>query len=90
MNEFYRKIDDLCVRRGITHRRLAEEIGVNEVTLSRYLTGERKCQLSPFMGMCKVLNIQPEELYKTYLYAQMEQRVAKYRSEHERTDCPWK
>lgn len=83
MNEFYRAIDELCVKNGITHRALAEKIGVNEVTLSRYLLGERKVQLSPFMAMCKVFDVDPRELYKTYLFARMENRVAKYRAEKE-------
>lgn len=83
MNAFYHKIDELCVRHGKTHRQLAEDCGVNEVTLSRYLLGERTIQLMPFMAMCKALKIGPEDLYSTYLYARMEKRVAKYRAEHE-------
>ena len=83
MNEFYHRIDELCVKNGITHRQLAEQIGVNEVTLSRYLTGERKVQLMPFMGMCKALKVEPSDLYKTYLFARMEDRVAKYRADKE-------
>lgn len=84
MNAFYREIDELCVKKGITHRRLSEIIGVNEVTLSRYLRGERKMQLSPFMAMCKAFDVSAESLYKTYLYANLEKRVAKYREEHEK------
>jgi len=84
MNPFYRRIDELCVANGLTHRALAEAIGVNEVTLSRYLTGERKTQLAPFMAMCHTLHIEPDELYRTYLYANMERRVARYREEHEK------
>ena len=83
MNAFYRKVDKLCVKKGITHRELAEQIGVTEVTLSRYLTGQRNTQLSPFMSMCRVLDISAEELFQSYLYASMERRVAKYRKEHE-------
>ena len=84
MNEYYRKVDELCVKHGITHRALAEKIGISDVTLSRYLTGERSTQLCPFMAMCRVLEIEPTELYKTYLFARMEQRVQKYRDEHEK------
>lgn len=84
MNEFYRKIDELCVEKRITHRALSKKIGVNEVTLSRYLTGQRMMQLAPFMAMCKVFEIAPEDLYKTYVYSNLERRVAKYREEHER------
>jgi transcriptional regulator with XRE-family HTH domain len=83
INAFYHKIDELCVRHGITHRQLAEECGISEVTLCRYLLGERSIQLMPFMAMCRALKISPEDLYSTYLYARMEKRVAKYRAEHE-------
>lgn len=84
MNDFYRLIDELCIEKRITHRRLAELVGVNEVTLSRYLTGQRKLQLSPFMMMCKTFDVKAEDLYKTYVYACLEDRVAKYRKEHEK------
>ena len=85
MNTFYRVVDTLCAKKGISHRELAERIGVGEVTLSRYLNGERKVQLSPFMGMCKVLDINPESLFKTYTYARLEQRVIRYREQTERS-----
>ena len=84
MNDFYRVVDALCAKKGISHCDLAEAIGVSEVTMSRYLTGERKVQLSPFMGMCRALDISPESLYRTYLYARMEQRVSRYRERTER------
>ena len=85
-NPFYRVVDTLCAKKGISHRELAERIGVGEVTLSRYLNGERKVQLSPFMGMCKVLDINPESLFKTYTYARLEQRVIRYRERTERSE----
>ena len=85
MNAFYRVVDTLCAKKGISHRELAEKIGVGDVTLSRYLNGERKVQLSPFMGMCKVLEINPEALFKTYTYARLEQRVIRYREQTERS-----
>lgn len=86
MNPFYRVVDTLCAKKGISHRELAERIGVGEVTLSRYLNGERKVQLSPFMGMCKVLDINPESLFKTYTYARLEQRVIRFREQTERSE----
>ena len=86
MNAFYRVVDTLCAKKGISHRELAEKIGVGDVTLSRYLNGERKVQLSPFMGMCEVLGISPESLFKTYTYARLEQRVIRYREQTERSE----
>lgn len=86
MNAFYRVVDTLCTKKGISHRELAERIGVGEVTLSRYLNGERKVQLSPFMSMCEVLDINPESLFKTYTYARLEQRVIRHRDQTERSE----
>lgn len=83
--EFYHVIDKLCIDKGITHRELAEIVGVSEVTLSRYLTGERTISLSVFMGLCKAFKITAEDLYKKYLFSNMKQRVEKYREEHEAT-----
>ena len=81
--EFYHAIDVLCIDKHITHRELAEKVGVSEVTLSRYLTGERLISLSVFMGICKVFDIKAEDLYKTYMFSNMRQRVERYRKEHE-------
>lgn len=75
--DFYHEIDKLCIKNKITHRKLAELVGVSEVTMSRYLTGERKLQLSVFMKMCKIFEITPDELYKIY----MEQVVETYYTE---------
>lgn len=86
MNPFYRVIDTLCAKKGISHRELAERIGIGKVTLSRYLNGERKVQLSPFMSMCEVLDINPESLFKIYVYARLEQRVIRYREQTERSE----
>lgn len=81
--EFYHVIDKYCVKKGITHKELAEKIGVGEGSLSMYLTGQHKITLSAFMGMCDVFGVKAEDLYKTYLFSNMEQRVARYRAEHE-------
>lgn len=84
MNAFHRVVDTLCANKGLSQRKFADEIGISEVTLSRYLRGERKVQLMPFMRMCRILDINPESLYKTYLFACLEDRVARYREEHGR------
>ena len=84
MNPFYRVVDTLCAKKGISHRELAERIGVGDVTLSRYLNGERKVQLSPFMNMSRALEIDPEALFTIYTYARLEQRVNRYRELTER------
>ena len=79
MNAYYNKVDELCKEKNITHRELAEEVGVSEVTLSRYLRCDRKTELCTFMAICRTLDITPENLYNTYLYARLEMRIRKYR-----------
>ena len=81
--EFYHAVDKLCIKNGLTHRELANIVGISEITLSRYLTGERKISLYVFMSMCKAFKITAEDLYEIYLFSNMEQRVAKYREKHE-------
>lgn len=79
MNEFYKQIDILCKRKGITHKELAEEIGITQTTLSRYLRMKRTINIYSFMRICKIFDILPETLYKTYLYASLEARVNRYK-----------
>ena len=81
--EFYIYIDTLCWKKGITHRELAEECGITEVTMSRYLRGERTLSLATFMRICKIFEIEPNDLYKKYLFSEMRRRVEKYKEEHE-------
>lgn len=79
-NAFYERVDNLCEEKCMTHRELAECIGVDPVSLSRYLTGERRMQLEPFMKMCETFDVPAEDLYQTYLYAEMMRRVIEYRA----------
>ena len=78
MNAFYKRVHELCEQKNMTHGELAEEIGVTAVTFSRYMTLQRTVGLMPFMAMCKVFEVEPENLYKTYLFARMRKRVANY------------
>ena len=78
MNEFKK-----LVRSKTTQAELADYCGVTEVSMCRYLDLSRTVPLMVFMRMCKKLDIQPEELYNTYLFARMEHRVKKYRDEKE-------
>jgi DNA-binding Xre family transcriptional regulator len=75
--EFYQAIDKLCAEKGITHKRLAEIAGIHEVTLSRYLTGQRKISLSAFIGICEAFGVKAEDLYKAYLFSNMEHETHK-------------
>lgn len=63
---FYDTVDNLCITKGLTHKELAKLIGKDEQQLSRYLTGARaKIPLDVFMGLCNVLDVKAEDLYRT-------------------------
>ena len=50
------------VRKGWTQRRLAEEIGITEVTLSRYMSGTRQPTVYSLLRMSRVLGCTMEDL----------------------------
>ena len=79
MNEFGKRIDDFCKEAGITHREFADRAGFTDVSISRLIRSEvPKLEVCEFMSICKELEVTAEELYKTYLFARMRGRVAKY------------
>ena len=44
---------------GLTQKQLAKEVGVTDVTISRYETGEREPGWWQFLKICKVLSMNP-------------------------------
>lgn len=79
VNPFYNRVDSIIRNKGMSHKELAEHIGVTPVTLHRYLVLERSCSLSAFMGICEVVDVSAEDLFRTYTYARLEKRVDDYR-----------
>lgn len=58
------KIKEALARRGKTQKWLAEEIGVTEVTISRYANGSRGDRYNDrIMKMCRALDCEPNDLF---------------------------
>jgi plasmid maintenance system antidote protein VapI len=49
-------------RRGLTHSKLAAELGINRATVGRLLNGERGIGLGLAVRICRRLLINPEDL----------------------------
>ena len=43
---------------GMTQKQLAENVGVTDVTISRYENGEREPSFTEFIKLCKILGMQ--------------------------------
>ena len=82
MNSFKQTIMSEAKKKGYNQKMLAEIIGETEATMSRYLNLKRDCSLSCFMGLCYILKLDFDELYRHYRYSRYEKRVAAYREEH--------
>lgn len=48
---------------GMKQKYIAERIGVSEPTFSAILAGKRKIDVDEFFGICKVLKMEPDDLY---------------------------
>lgn len=79
VNPFYNRVDSMIRNKGMSHKELAESIGVEAVTLHRHLALKRSCSLSAFMGICEVIGVSAEDLFRTYTYARLAKRVDDYR-----------
>lgn len=49
--------------RGMRGHQLAAEVGVSNASISSYLTGKRRPSAPVFIRICKVLDVEPDELY---------------------------
>ncbi len=58
MNENFRnRVEELIRSRGMTHREFASRLGVSEVTVSRWLSGERSPSRDNLENIAKVLDV---------------------------------
>ena len=64
MSEIKCNISEFLNKKGMTQRELADAIGTTEVSISRYVTGERIPKATTCIHMAKVLGCSAEELYK--------------------------
>ena len=83
MNAFKKYVRECLKCLGMTQADLAESCGVTQGGVVRWLNLERDMKVTDFYQLCKTIGVDMEDLYKTYRYARMEMRIAKYREEHE-------
>ena len=57
------KIKELLEEKGISQRELAEMVGITEVSMSRYINGERTPKAPIAMKIARVLDVNIEDLF---------------------------
>lgn len=50
------------VERGLEQKDLADQVGINRVTMSHYMTGKRSMPMPTFMKVAEVLGLTPAAL----------------------------
>ena len=61
--QYYRnRLRVLIAEKEITNKWLAEELGVSEMTISRWSTNKNQPSMSQFMSLSKILNVSLYEL----------------------------
>lgn len=64
--QYYRnRLRVLLAEKEITNRRLAEELGVSEMTISRWSTNKCQPSMSQFLSISKILNVNLYDLIET-------------------------
>lgn len=79
MSEIKCNISEFLNKKGMTQRELADAIGTTEVSISRYVTGERIPKATTCIQIAKVLDCKVEGLYTL----QKEQQVSRGMIEQE-------
>lgn len=64
MSEIKCNISEFLNKKGMTQRELADAIGTTEVSISRYVTGDRIPKVTTCIQMAKVFGCSTEELYE--------------------------
>lgn len=63
MNDIKCNISDFLNKKGMTQRELADAVGTTEVSISRYVSGERMPKATTCIQIAKVLGCNVEDLY---------------------------
>lgn len=58
------KIGEIIKRKGYTNKEIADILGVDQNTVSRYITGRRKITLETAVNLANVLNCKVDDLYE--------------------------
>ena len=62
MDEFRKRLKKELETRRITQRYLAQITGLTEVSISRYITGDRVPKANVLLKICKALHVSPDYL----------------------------
>ena len=80
------RIAETLEKKGMTQRELAEVVGMTEVTISRYVNGERIPKISDALTLAKALNVEVTDLFvednETILENMRTRNNAKWVAEH--------
>lgn len=74
-NAFYYKVYEECIKQMITHEELCKKCGFVPNTLRMYLLFERKIGAVDIVNIAKVLNVDPSELFDSYIEALKEKEA---------------
>lgn len=58
------KIDEMILKSGLKKGYIANELGINPVTLSNYISGKRKISLELAVKLAEILHCKVDDLYK--------------------------
>lgn len=62
MDDFIKRLQQLLEKKDISQRELAKRVGVSEVTISRYMSGERNPRIEIVRKMADVLSVTTDYL----------------------------
>lgn len=85
MNDNFRnRVEELIKLRGMTHREFASRLGVSEVTVSRWLNGERNPSAENLNKIAEVLGTTPSYFFidDSQVFKQNEQEGQKKEEKH--------
>jgi DNA-binding Xre family transcriptional regulator len=58
------KINEMILNNGIKKGYIAKKLGINPVTLSKYISGERRIPLETAVELAEILNCKVDDLYE--------------------------
>ena len=62
MKEFGTRLEQIMKMKGYTQKKLAEESGLTEAAISRYIAGQREPKAIAIVNIARVLNVTADDL----------------------------
>ena len=66
MNNYPNRLRDVMAEKNITNRWLAAQLGVTEMTVSRWSTNKMQPSVAQFINIAKILDVTLEDLVEPY------------------------